>query len=161
MSDTDVYTLIEARAQDLIQALSEFASASVLLGDPRGLDSGAPPYVFLTAGPLVKPRLSPRSVDASYDIDLALVVRHHHDGTEWTNLKSNRYALTNMAEKYPTMNKLVSVALGYQVVFADIARGDRPYSLPPEHDGGLSQWLIQEMTWTVQVVTVIDGGEYG
>lgn len=161
MSDTDVYTLIEARAQTLIQALSEFASASVLLGDPRGLDSGAPPYAFLTAGGFVKPRLSPQSVEASYDIDLALVVRHHHNGTEWTNLKNNRYALTNMAEKYPTMNALVSEALGYQVVFADITRGARPYSLPPEHEGGLSQWLIQEMTWAVKFITVIDGGEYG
>jgi len=161
VSDTDVYTLIEARAQDLIQALSEFASASVLLGDPRGLDSGAPPYAFLTAGSFVKPRLSPQSVEATYNIDLALVVRHNHDGTEWTSLKANRYALTNMAEKYPTLNVLVSTALGYQVAFADITRGDRPYSLPPEHEGGLSQWLIQEMTWTVKVITVIDGGEYG
>jgi len=161
MSDTDVYSLIEARAQTLIQALSEFASASVLLGDPRGLDSGAPPYAFLTAGSFVKPRLSPQSVEATYDIDLALVVRHHHDGTEWTNLKSYRYALTNMAEKYPSMNSLTSVALGYQITFADITRGARPYALPSEHPGGASQWLIQEMTWQVKVIAVIDGGEYG
>jgi len=161
MSDTDVYTLIEARCQDLIQALPHFATASVGLGDPRALDSGAPPYVFLTPGSFNKPRLSPRSVQATYMVDVALVVRHHHDGTEWTNLKAYRYDITNMAEKYPTLNTLVSVGLGYQVTFADIVSGARPYAMPPMTSGAASEWLVQEMTWQVEVVTVIDGGEYG
>jgi hypothetical protein len=163
MSDIDVYSIIEAAAQTLLRTVDTFTDASIVRGDLRVLESGKPPYIFLTPGPAPETLWGPRIKNVYFHTDIIIAAIHHHNGDEVTNIRNYRYLVQNLFRKYPWLNDTTDIDNGYQIVLAQYELRDRPYSYPPpdEERGIESTWLLQEGVLVTDTLVLVEGGDYG
>jgi len=149
------YSTIEAQVQTLLQATSLFADADVTRGDYRVLDQVGGPYCVLTPGGFTSNAAATSYGEKAsffWTVTLDLFVRHWGNGTEFTNLQSNRQTIIDALAKYPTLDELSGV------VYAAITGGDPPRTV--FDDAGAAGWLMQRMTLEVHEKVDVAGGEY-
>ena len=149
------YATIEAKVQTLLQNLSLFVDEDVTRGDYRVLDQVGGPYCVLTPGGFTSNAAATsygEKTSIFWAVTLDLFVRHWGDGTEFTNVQSNRQTIIDELAKYPTLDELEGV------VYAAITGGDPPRTV--YDDAGAAGWLMQRMTLEVHEKTDVSGGEY-
>ncbi|MBC8445851.1 MAG: hypothetical protein H8D74_01490 [Chloroflexi bacterium] len=149
------YASVEAKVQTLLQATSLFADADVTRGDYRVLDQVGGPYCVLTPGGFTSNAAATsygQKTSFFWTVTLDLFVRYWGNGTEFTNLQSNRQTIIGELAKYPTLDELSGV------IYAAITGGDRPRTVYDEADA--AGWLLQRMTLEVHEKVDVSGGEY-
>jgi len=150
------YATIEAKVQTLLRALSLFDDADVTRGDYRVLDQVGGPYCVLTPGGFTRSGAATSYGERKsnfWTVTLDLFVRHWGDGTEFTNLQSNRQTIIDELDKYdPSLDSTTGV------MYAVITGGDPPRAVYDE--AGAAHWLMQRMSLEIHEKVSISGGEY-
>jgi len=138
------YAGIEAAAQGLLQALSEFEDADVTRGDYRVLDRASPPYAVLLPGPFV--------VEESGDWGQKTVLwtmyvevfeRYLDNGTSEVSLEATRQAVIDCFGKYPTLGGVTGVT-------RTLARRGDELRYIYDRDGGGPHFVMQRIAVEVE-----------
>jgi len=150
------YATIEAKVKTLLQATSLLADADVTRGDyHRPLDQIGVRFCVLTPGGFTSNGAATsygEKVSFFWTVTLDLFVRHWGDGTEFTNLQTDRQTIIDEMAKYPTLDELTGV------MYAAITGGDPPRTVYDE--AGSAHWLLQRMSIEIHEKVDIQGGEY-
>ena len=149
------YITIEVQIQTLLHAMSTFANTDVTRGDYRVLDQVGGPYCVLSPGKFTSNGAATsygERVSFFWTVTLDLFERHWGDGSEYTNMQTDRQAIIGQLAKYPTLDSLAGV------IYAAITGGDPVRTVYDQ--AGAAHWLMQRMTLEVHEKVDIQGGEY-
>lgn len=150
------YATIEAQIQTLLQAMSLFEDVDVTRGDYRAIDQVGQRFCVLTPGGFTRSGAATsygEKKSSFWTVVIDLFVRHWGDGTEFTNLQSDRQSIMDELDKYDISLDGVS-----GVIYASITGGDPPRTVYDE--AGSAHWLMQRMSLEIHEKSDVAGGEY-
>lgn len=106
------YTTIEAKVLTLLQALAQYADAQVTRGDYSVLDIGYTQYCVIRPGPFEINRTGDWGmIGIDWTIYISLYERYTGDGTEFTNLETQRQNVIDMLNANPSLDGTTGVTL--------------------------------------------------
>jgi len=148
------YATCEGALRTILQALAQYADAQVARGDYAILDEGYTQCCVLRPGPFGA-RESGDWGQKAYDwtVDCTVYERYVGDGTEWTNLETQRQNVLDQVGAYPTLNAVNGVTR------AMAERGGEVAALY-ERGSEMPSWLMQTIRVQVHEEVVYSSGEF-
>jgi hypothetical protein len=148
------YASCESALQTLLQALDQYADPQVTRGDYDVLDGGYTQCCVLRPGPFTA-RESGDWGQNAYDwiLDCTIYERWVGDGSEWTNLETQRQNVLDQVGAYPTLNGVSGVTR---------AAAERAGEIAAVYPRGsdMPAWLMQTIRLQVHEEVVYSSGEF-
>jgi hypothetical protein len=148
------YATCEAALQTILRALSQYADAQVTRGDYDVLDRGYTQCCVLRPGPVTVRQSGDWGQQRyAWTLDCTIYQRYVGDGSEWTNLESQRENVLDQIGAYPTLDGASGV------VRAVAERAGEVAAVYPR-DADVPAWLMQTIRLQVHEEVVHSGGEF-
>lgn len=145
-------TIIHAKIQDLLQALSTFGDADVSLRDYRILDKNAsPPYAVISAGEFTGGAAAISFGEKHsffWGVNIDLFVLPKEDSTDWAEILTVTWSVAYKLLQYFTLDSLV---IGFSI------SGDEPDYIKTIPG---TKFLARTLTLEIHEKLDVSGGEY-
>lgn len=147
------YATIEAKVQTILQALAQYANAQVTRGDYSILDVGYTECCVLRPGPFEINRTGDwGQIGIDWTLYISIYERYIGDGTEFTNLNTQRQNVIDALNANPSLDGTVGVTL----VLGRAADVSAVYPV----DSDTPQYLLQTIQARVHEEVLLSTGEF-
>ena len=135
------YVVAEDALVVILKTVSGFGATNVSKGDYRILGHGIEKALVLQPGPFSRENLAPGIIHTAWVVLVELYIAFKGEiSTIATDLRTERQAVINMVDTYPTLNRTAGITLGV------LEAGDEPELWAV----GSRQWWRQTMRVTVK-----------
>lgn len=132
------YSTVETALETLLKTVSGYGAANVSKSDERILGTGQDKALILYPGPFRRENLPPGVANTEWEIQIALCIPYRGEiPTFGTTIRTERQAIVDKLDKYPTLNREAGVLLGA------MESGDEP-----------ELWSVGSITYWRQVLRV-------
>ena len=147
------YITVEAAVQDVFQALDQFSSSGVTLGDYRVLDEVQTTCIVLVPGTFSPGETESQSRYREWEVLADLFYCYRDDGTSWTNFATARDNVIAAIENYPTLDSTTGI------IMTRIGAAGEPAEVYDKDERG-PFFITQRLSITVVERAGITGGEF-
>lgn len=132
------YTVAETALETILKTVTGYSASNVSKGDYRVLGTGQTKAIVLNPGPFTRVNMSPGIVNNNWVVLLELYIPFQTEiSTIATNIRTERQAIIDKIDTYPTLNRASGIVLGA------LESGDEP-----------ELWQVGTRRWWRQVMRV-------